>query len=121
MYALPQEIEVWYIIPAIRKELAKQLIKKHSLPYSKTGKILGISKSAVSQYISNKRGNKFIIPPEIKEKVAISTEIIAKNPERAIYEIEKLLKLIKQNKSSCELCKRYNPEIIKFCNCNAVY
>ena len=40
MYLLPQEIEVWYIIPALRKELAKQLTKKHEMSYEKAGNIL---------------------------------------------------------------------------------
>jgi len=35
MYLLPQEIEVWYIIPTVRKELAKQLTKKYELSYEK--------------------------------------------------------------------------------------
>ena len=58
MYALPQEIEVWYIIPAIRKALAEQLVKKHKLTLEKTGNILGVSKAAVSQYLSKKRATK---------------------------------------------------------------
>ena len=58
MYLLPQEIEVWYIIPAIRKELAKLLTQKYELSYDKAGVILGVSKAAISQYLSNKRANK---------------------------------------------------------------
>jgi len=54
MYSLPQEIEVWYIIPAIRKELARLLTKENNLSYEKVGGYLGISKAAVSQYLSNK-------------------------------------------------------------------
>lgn len=45
MYLLPQEIEVWYIIPAIRKELSKQLTSKYEFSYEKAGKALGISKA----------------------------------------------------------------------------
>ncbi len=58
MYTLPQEIEVWYIIPAIRKELARCLIQDHKITYEKTGNIMGITKSAISQYIRNKRATK---------------------------------------------------------------
>jgi len=121
MYALPQEIEVWYILPAIRKELAKALIKKHKMPYSKAGEILGISKSAISQYLSDKRGSKFIIPNKLKQEIANSAQRIAKDNKICVAEIQKILKLIKQNKASCELCKKYNPNIIKFCNCKRLY
>lgn len=44
MYNLPQEIEVWYIIPAIRREFARVLTEKYNLTYEKTGEILGVSK-----------------------------------------------------------------------------
>jgi len=47
MYMLPQEIEVWYIIPALRKELSKQLVRKYKFSYEKTGKILGITKASI--------------------------------------------------------------------------
>ena len=36
MYLLPQEIEVWYVIPAIRKELSKQLTQNYKMSYEKT-------------------------------------------------------------------------------------
>ncbi|MEK6820210.1 MAG: transcriptional regulator, partial [Nanoarchaeota archaeon] len=62
MYSLPQEIEVWYLIPAIRKELARILTKKYKLTFEKTGGILGISKAAVSQYLNKKRADKINLP-----------------------------------------------------------
>lgn len=120
MYSLPQEIEVWYIIPAIRKELSKVLVKKHKLSYEKTGGILGISKAAVSQYLSNKRANKFKLPENIKSEIAKSAKVIIENNSKAVIEIEKILKIIRTKRCSCELCKKYNPEIIKFCHGKAV-
>ena len=69
MYSLPQEIEVWYIIPAIRKELAKVLTKKHRLTFEKAGVILGISKAAVSQYINKKRADLITIPSNMKREI----------------------------------------------------
>ena len=90
MYLLPQEIEVWYIIPAIRKELAKLLTGKYKLSYEKAGMILGISKAAVSQYLSNKRANKIKLNLETKKEVAQSAKIIVKNPKLALGEIQRL-------------------------------
>ncbi len=40
MYSLPQEIEVWYIIPAIRKEFARVLVEDHKLTFERVGDIL---------------------------------------------------------------------------------
>ena len=53
---LPQEIEVWYVIPAIRREFAKGLIKK-GLKQREVARMLGVTDAAVSQYFSSKRGS----------------------------------------------------------------
>jgi len=121
MYLLPQEIEVWYIIPAIRKELAKLLTKKYEMSYEQAGALLGISKAAVSQYLSNKRANKIKLPPEVKKEVAKSAKIIAKNPKTALGEMQRLLKYMKDKKCSCEVCKKYNKDVVNFCGCEPKY
>lgn len=115
MYVLPQEIEVWYIIPAIRKELSKELVKTHKLSYEKTGNLLGISKAAVSQYLSNKRANKITLSKEVKQEVKKSAEIIIKDNKKSIHEIQRILNLMKQKGCCCEICKKYNPDIIEYC------
>lgn len=117
MYSLPQEIEVWYIIPAIRKELARVLTENHGLTFEKTGEILGISKAAVSQYLSNKRATKLKLNNEIKKEIKKSGKIIVGNPKIAVKEILRILNLMKRTKCSCELCKKYNKGILNQCNC----
>jgi predicted transcriptional regulator len=121
MYLLPQEIEVWYIIPAIRKELARQLTEEHELSYEKAGDILGISKAAVSQYLSNKRANKVKLSPEVKKEVSHSAKIVAANPKLALMEIQRILKIMKDKKCSCDVCKKYNKDILDYCNCQPKY
>ncbi len=121
MYLLPQEIEVWYIIPTIRKELAKQLIKQNDISYEKVGTMLGVSKAAVSQYISDKRANKVKLNIETKKEVAKSAKIIIKNPKLALSEIQRLLKYMKEKKCSCDVCKKYNKDILNFCGCEPKY
>ncbi|MBM3234337.1 transcriptional regulator [Candidatus Pacearchaeota archaeon] len=121
MYSLPQEIEVWYIIPAIRRELAKILISNYDMTFEKAGRILGITKAAVSQYLSNKRAGKFKIPENIKREIEKSAEIISKDEKKAVHEIQRLLKLIRERGCECEACRKYNPEILKLCNCKKSY
>jgi len=121
MYSLPQEIEVWYIIPAIRKELAKILTENYNMTFEKAGKILGITKAAVSQYLSKKRASKFKIPKEIKKEIEKSAEIINSNNTRALTEIQRILKLMRERGCECSACKKYNPEILKLCNCKKSY
>jgi predicted transcriptional regulator len=121
MYLLPQEIEVWYIIPSVRKELAKQLTKKYELSYEKAGAILGISKAAVSQYLSNKRANKVKLNPEIKKEIAKSAKLIFENPRMALSEMQRILKIMKDKKCSCDVCKKYNKDVLDYCNCEPKY
>ena len=121
MYLLPQEIEVWYIIPAVRKEFARCLTTEHKLSYEKTGLALGISKAAVSQYLSNKRANKVCLDVKTKKEINKSAVLIFENPKVAMVEIQKILKFMKDNHCSCNVCKQYNKDVIKYCNCEPKY
>ena len=121
MYLLPQEIEVWYIIPALRKELAKELTQKYNLSYEKAGTILGVSKAAISQYLSNKRANKVKLTPSTKKEVEKSAKLISENSKSAMNEMQRLLKFMKDSHSSCDVCKKYNKEVLGYCNCEPKY
>lgn len=121
MYSLPQEIEVWYIIPAIRKELAKILIAEHKISYEKAGDMLGISKAAVSQYVSNKRANKVKLSNEVMAQVKQSAKILREKPKAGLQEIQRILKFMKDKHCSCEVCKQYNKEVMEYCNCKPNY
>ena len=121
MYSLPQEIEVWYIIPAVRKELAKLLTKTYGLSYEKAGASLGISKAAVSQYLSNKRANKVCLNVKTKAEIKKSAAKIFENPKAAMLEIQRILKFMKDNHSSCDVCKKYNKEVLGYCNTEPKY
>ncbi|MCH7850340.1 MAG: hypothetical protein IH845_01725 [Nanoarchaeota archaeon] len=116
MYSLPQEIEVWYIIPAIRKEIARLLTEKYGLSYEVAGKSLGISKAAISQYLSNKRANKIKLSLDVQCEIKKSSEIINQNNKMALIEIQRILKYMKENKYSCETCKEYNKGVMEYCN-----
>ncbi|RMD45328.1 hypothetical protein D6829_02570 [Candidatus Pacearchaeota archaeon] len=121
MFMLPQEVEVWYIIPAVRKEYAKRLTKHHNLSYEKVGRILGTTKAAVSQYLSNKRANKVVLSREVKEMIRESSKRVARNPKIWLTEVENVLKFMRKTKCSCNVCKRYNKEILEYCNCEPKY
>jgi uncharacterized protein len=71
------EESVWYILPIIRKEFAKSLIKDHGLTQRKAAEKLGLTESAVSQYISNKRGDCTVKDRAIQKEIKLSTQRIA--------------------------------------------
>lgn len=53
---LPCEIAVWYLLPVLKSELAKELVSS-GLSQREVAEKLGVTQAAVSQYISGKRGN----------------------------------------------------------------
>lgn len=54
---IPCEIVVWYLLPTIRKEVARELVSVHGFTQSKVAKVFGVTDAAVSQYLKNKRGD----------------------------------------------------------------
>ncbi len=56
------------ILPPMRAEMVLRLVKKHELSQSDAAKRLGVTRAAVSQYLSRKRG---------AGEVVISTELDA--------------------------------------------
>ncbi len=107
MNLMPQEIEVWYILPAIRAELAKIMFKK-GLKQKEIAKILGIANSAVCQYLKQRRANEIQFDEEIKKEIEKSCDNIIKNESCAIKEIQHICSFIKKSGFLCYIHKKYN-------------
>lgn len=45
------------VLPAVKAVMARQIVEKHGLNEQEAAKLLGLSQSAVSRYISKERGN----------------------------------------------------------------
>jgi predicted transcriptional regulator len=54
---IPCELIVWYVLPSIRRELARELVDKHHLSQAEVARRFGVTDAAVSQYLKSKRGN----------------------------------------------------------------
>ena len=96
----PQEIEVYYIIPTIRRYFAIELAK--TLPQKRVAEILGISSATISQYKSTKRGHKIILPESVIQKIKILTPSV-KDTYTYIQETQRLLKLCRQENILCNI------------------
>ncbi|MHA1936654.1 MAG: transcriptional regulator [Candidatus Thorarchaeota archaeon] len=53
----PCETIVAAVLPAIRSLLAKELVENHSMSQTKVAELLGTTQPAISQYLSQKRGD----------------------------------------------------------------
>lgn len=115
MMMLPQEVEVWYLIPAIRKELSISL-HKLGLTQKRISELLNVTPSAVSQYLKDKRGKQ-----DLKEEFVFQIEKAAKE----LTEGKPLIPIMKKLSEDawkmgvlCELHKKYDlhlPEKCKLC------
>jgi uncharacterized protein len=105
IYTLPQEIEVWYIIPAVRREMARLLTKEHGLSYDNAGKALGVSKAAISQYNKNKRASKVTLHENVMREIEKSAKRISKNGDVSVKEMLRVLRFMRDKKLSFEFCK----------------
>jgi predicted transcriptional regulator len=93
---LVYENTVWNILPAIRSELAKILIKKHKLTQRKVASLLGITEAAVSRYLAGKRGLFEISDITILKEISKSAGRIIKGDYKTMaIEICRICTLIK--------------------------
>ena len=104
MHTLPQEIEVCYVIPAIRREMAVCFSREHKVSYDNIASMMGLTKAAISQYIAGKRVEKIKIHPKALDEVKISCNRIVKNKSNTVKEISRVLDIIKKKKLHCEVC-----------------
>ena len=64
----PCEIVVWYVIPAIRSELAKELLNL-GMKQKDVSELMDITQPAVSQYITDKRGSGIKLEDDVRQMV----------------------------------------------------
>ncbi len=117
MKRVPCEYIVWNLLPAIRSEIAKCLIKDFKLNQKETAAKLGITPAAVCLYLSDKRGNIKILDKKILLEIKISTKKIIKNKNTDLNtEICKICKFIKsRNLFSFTDSKNNNIENLLLC------
>ena len=113
---LPQEIEAWYLIPAVRKELAKIFITKYKLNQREIAKILGVTEAAVSQYTKSKRGNEILFSKKNLLIIEKTASKIFKNKKDSIKIIYKTCGKLRNSKAMCEVHMSMDKGISKKCD-----
>lgn len=73
----PCEKAVWYYLPQIRADLAKELVKT-GMTQSQAAKLLGVTPAAVSQYLHKKRGLQPIKSKAYRQEINVVAEQIIK-------------------------------------------
>lgn len=119
--SMPQELEVWYVIPAVRRELALTL-KNKGLTQKEVAKKLFITEPAVSQYLKSKRAKQVKFSKEMKNEINKAAEKILKEPSKinVIKQTQEILKKARINQVLCKLHKEMDETInckCKGCDC----
>ena len=115
---MPQEIEVRYILPAIRRELARIFIEEHEFSQKETAKILGLTEAAISQYQHSKRAKEVVFSDkEIDEIMVSARKIIAdkSNKQRLIAEMFRISNLTTVKQILCDIHRSQSKELSE-CN-----
>jgi len=116
MKLMPQEVELWYIYPSLRKEIAKAMIKKHGLKQKEVADKLGVTKAAVSHYVNKKRSKKKLFDKEFEAKIENSVKNIVENGDDSTKEIQYLLNGIRKNKTLCDIHRMFDDQVPKKCD-----
>jgi uncharacterized protein len=105
---LPQEIEAFYTIPAVRRELTRALVAA-GLTQRQIAKKLDVTEAAVSQYLSNKRGTQLEYPPEVVAAMTAAASRIKTTEDTTVIrkEILELIKIMKEQKVICQIHKKH--------------
>jgi len=100
----PCELIVWYVIPTIRAELAKEMIKL-GLSQKEVSEKLGITQSAVSQYVKDKRGKGIPVNKQVRKSIkSLAKEIASGNTSKDVIPgICAVCAIVKQSGSLCDL------------------
>jgi len=115
MKIMPQELEVWYLIPALRKEITKILISDFAMTQRQVSETIGLTESAVSQYLKYKRGNELKFSKEQMEEInKTAREIVEKG--NANEELYRLCVRFRGSENLCKLHRKQDSSISKDCD-----
>tara|TARA_Y100000310_G_scaffold75921_1_gene72322 strand:- start:581 stop:970 length:390 start_codon:yes stop_codon:yes gene_type:complete len=115
MKLMPQEVEVWYLIPAIRRELTKCFIGSYDFSQKKVSEVLGITESAVSQYLKEKRGGALKFSKNEMEKITKSADRIVNDSQNARKYLFELSQELRGTESLCKLHCKHDSSIERNC------
>jgi hypothetical protein len=93
----PWQKIVWEILPAIKAAIAAELIR-HQVSQAEASRMLAMAPSAISQYLSGKRGYRIEFSGAVKASVAALAQDIIDNKEPDLV------------KRTCAICRQIRGE-----------
>ena len=110
---IPCEMASRAVVPSIRAMVAKELSESYNIKQENIARLLGITQSAVSQYIGNLRGRAIdlegIAEVETVVKELSSILIIDSNSEIICKKFCEACRIIREKRLLCQLHARLDP------------
>ena len=116
MKSMPQEIEVWYLIPALRRELTKIFIEEYGMSQKQVSVILSVTESAVSQYLKSKRAQELKFSEDELEKIKDTARAISEDKEHTLELLYGLCVSLRGCSSLCELHRKHDNTLSDNCD-----
>ena len=113
---MPQEIEVWYILPAIRRELAKTMIEDFKLSQKEVANNMYLTESAVSQYMNSKRAKEVIFTEAVLSEIKKSASKIVEDSKTLVPEMLRICDLTAVKQVMCEIHKKQDVVLPENCD-----
>lgn len=112
----PQEIEVWYVLPSIRRELTRIMKRDYKLTQRNIASILGVTEAAISQYNSLKRAKGVDFSETFKKEIESSAKKIVEKKDSMVYELQRLCNLAKNKKVLCKIHAKFDKDLPENCD-----
>jgi predicted transcriptional regulator len=136
-WMMPQEVEVWYVLPAIRRELAKVMKTKlvtrknedgemvdHKITQKEIARMLGVTEPAITQYLLKKkgrrsRGDQVVIPNLVVKEIDKSADTMIEEYEKArksgeedifesmTREINRIIRVMRDEGVMCDIHREF--------------
>lgn len=110
----PQEVEVYIILPAIRRELSIRM-KNKGVEQKEIARRLCVTAAAVSQYLSDKRGQAdFEFPESMSAEFDSAADSISDEASMRT-KIQHLLRLVLDSNVTCQVHRKVSAEVPQDC------
>ncbi|WP_157197334.1 transcriptional regulator [Methanohalobium evestigatum] len=108
----PCQVIVWDVLPAIRAALASELVK-NGVSQRKVAELFDMAPSAVSQYITKKRGYRIEFDEDIKNSISqLASEIQKGTVDDVSDKICEICKKLRSNDGGCPTSSNNNVSLV---------
>ena len=143
-WMMPQEVEVWYVLPAIRRELARAMKtktvqrigedgkkKEHKITQKEIAQMLGVTEPAITQYLLKKkgrrsRGDQVEIPQKFMTELDKSADTMieafeSRRSNEDIFEvmtreINRIIKAMRDDGAMCDIHRQFSAHVKDNCS-----